>query len=388
MAEVRLEMIQKRVGKTEIIPAPGLTLTVQDGEFFTLVGPSGSGKSTVLHLIAGLDAPTGGRIFFDGQDVTQRAPRERDVALVFQNYALYPHMSVADNLAFPLRVAARRRGRDAVNIAAEVRRVAEMLGLEQLLERRPRELSGGQRQRVALGRALIRRPRVFLLDEPLSNLDAQLRAGMRTELRRLHDELNITMIYVTHDQTEAMTLADRVALLDRGRLQQVGAPEDLYDRPANVLVANFIGLPSMNILDARIEGGEAVAGPLRVPIPRNLAGHADIVRLGVRPEEVRVKPLEAWWEVASSGPNHTANGRIAVGTVRLVEPVGGQIWITVELGRERKVAPDQTAQHTIVGLAETGLKARPGERVALFLVAARPHFFDAKTGKRLLDSLP
>ena len=226
MAEVILEAPRKRIGRLDVLP--GLSLRIHDGEFFTLVGPSGSGKSTLLHLIAGLESPTAGRILFDTRDVTRLTPRERDVAVVFQSYALYPHMTVAQNLAFPLNVVPRHLRRTRTEIEDEVARVADVLGLTPLLSRHPRQLSGGQRQRVALGRALIRQPRVFLLDEPLSNLDAQLRAEMRTELRRLHDELRVTMIYVTHDQTEAMTLADRVSLLDRVRVQQVGSPEELY----------------------------------------------------------------------------------------------------------------------------------------------------------------
>src|SRR5512139_4113632 len=227
MAEVRLEGLRKRFDGPDIVR--GLTVTIRDGEFFAVVGPSGCGKSTLLHLLAGLESPTAGRILFDGRDVTTLAPQHRDVALVFQSYALYPHMTVEENLAFPLRVGPRRGRLDRAGIAGEVRRIAELLGLTELLNRRPRELSGGQRQRVALGRALIRKPQVFLLDEPLSNLDARLRTGMRAELRRLHDQLKITMIYVTHDQTEAMTLADRVAVLHDGALAQVGTPKELYD---------------------------------------------------------------------------------------------------------------------------------------------------------------
>lgn len=375
MAEVRLENVHKRIGSAEIIP--DLTVTIRDGELFTVVGPSGSGKSTVLHLIAGLDAPTGGRILFDGHDVTALEPRERDVAMVFQSYALYPHMTVAENLAFPLRVGPRTAGMDRARIRREVQRVAGLLGLDSLLERRPRELSGGQRQRVALGRAIIRRPQVFLLDEPLSNLDMQLRTSMRAELRRLHDELRTTMIYVTHDQMEAMTLADRVAVLDRGRLQQVGAPQDLYDRPGNVFVAEFIGHPSMNILEARVEDKQAVAGVIRVPLR---SGVGDLpsggkVKLGLRPEEIRIETLDRF------GPDRAAAEGIAVGKLRLIEPAGSQVWVTCEFEVPRRAAVRETMM--IVGLAERGFKGRPGDRVAVSVCDATPHLFDTESGARL-----
>lgn len=367
MAEVVLNGIGKRFGATEVIR--DLSLSVRDGELFAIVGPSGCGKSTLLHLIAGLEKPTKGRILFDREDVTAREPRARDIALVFQSYALYPHMTVAENLAFPLRVGRRRASLDRRRIEEEVHRVAKMLGLDQLLERRPRELSGGQRQRVALGRAIIRRPCVFLLDEPLSNLDAQLRADMRAELRRLHDELGTTMVYVTHDQSEAMTLADRLAVLDQGRLQQVGTPQDLYERPGNVFVASFIGIPGMNLLDARVEGGQALAGPIRVPLLSGAGRLSDgnRVRLGLRPEEVKVSGL------GSAGEEAEPRTGSVTGIVRLVEATGGQIWVTAEVGR----ADGPT---TIVGLGDRGFKGRPGERVAVSTAGASPHFFDIESG--------
>jgi multiple sugar transport system ATP-binding protein len=363
MAEVRLEGLRKVVGGFEILA--GITLTVRDGELFTIVGPSGCGKSTLLHLIAGLERPTAGRLLFDGQDVTSWEPRERDVALVFQSYALYPHMTVADNLAFPLRVAPRRSRPDRAAREREVRRVAGLLGLEPLLDRRPGELSGGQRQRVALGRALIRRPRVFLLDEPLSNLDAQLRADMRAELRRLHDREGITMIYVTHDQTEAMTLADRLAVLRDGRLQQVGTPRDLYEAPDNAFVAGFIGYPSMNLLPARLARGRIVAGPLQLPCPADLAAASGLhegaaVTLGLRPEDLRV-----------SVPVPPAGA--TTGLVRLVEPMGGQTWVTLEL----------ETGCVLVGRGDKECSAKPGARASLWIETMSPHLFDAGTGLRL-----
>ena len=364
MAEVRIEGLRKRFRDAEVIP--GMTLTVRDGELFTIVGPSGCGKSTLLHLIAGLETPTDGRIFFDGQDVTALSPRERDVALVFQSYALYPHMTVAENLAFPLRVAKRKSGLDRRRIAEEVRRVADLLGLEAVLERRPRELSGGQRQRVALGRALIRKPRVFLLDEPLSNLDPQLRAGMRAELRRLHDALGITMIYVTHDQTEATTLADRLAVLDRGRLQQVGSPQHLYDEPCNLFVAGFIGQPPMNLLEARLEDGYVVVGPIRLRVPAGLGVREEslAVRIGIRPESVRVLAPK------------TEQDHAVEGIVRLIEPVGGRTWVTVEVA----LGADTIS---MVGVADEEFRPRSGEPAGLLVRRECPHIFDSRTGLRL-----
>jgi multiple sugar transport system ATP-binding protein len=367
MAEVRLEDLSKRYGDTAVLA--GLTLTIRDGEFFALVGPSGCGKSTLLHLLAGLAAPSGGRILFDGRDVTPLEPRARDVAVVFQSYALYPHMTVAENLAFPLRVAgvARDRMRD------EVGEVARRLGIEPLLQRRPRELSGGQRQRVALGRALIRKPRVFLLDEPLSNLDAPLRASMRAELRRLHDELKITMIYVTHDHTEAMTLGDRLAVLERGSIRQVGTPDEVSRRPADAFVAGFIGHPPMNLVEARVEGRLVVAGPLRCPLPPEHGGQlrdGNAVRLGIRPAELRV-----------GSPSGTAarpglSGGEVPATVRLIEPAGAHLWVTVEV----EVAG---RRETLVGLAEAGYQGRPGTPAVLTVDEATPHLFHLETGRRL-----
>ena len=368
MAEVVLDKIQKTIGGATIIPE--LTLTIRDGEFFTLLGPSGCGKSTILHLVAGLDHPTAGRLRFDGDDVTDLTPRDRDVAMVFQTYALYPHMTVAQNLSFPLRVG-RRSLRQGETIAEEVRRVAALLGLEGLLERRPRELSGGQRQRVALGRAIIRRPRVFLLDEPLSNLDPQLRGDMRAELRRLHDDLGVTMIYVTHDQTEAMTLADRIAVLERGRVQQVGGPRDLYATPRNLFVGGFIGHPAMNTWETVIEHGKAVAGPLQIPVPADVERHyvGKTMVVGVRPEDVRVcPPGDPVMEAGASAPAR----------VSLVEPTGGQTWITADtrLG-------EGTPVRRLIGLGERNFQAKPGEPVTLAIAHGVMHLFDRDTGLRV-----
>jgi len=365
MAEVKLEHLSKRFGATSVLP--DVTLTIREGELFAIVGPSGCGKSTLLHLLAGLDRPTSGRILFDGVDVTDLEPRERDVALVFQSYALYPHMSVRENLAFPLRVAQRKNGLDRLQIEDEVRRVSGFLGLDALLDRRPRELSGGQRQRVALGRALIRKPRVFLMDEPLSNLDAQLRASMRAELRRLHEELKITTVYVTHDQTEALTLADRLAVLDRGEVQQVDHPHEIYQRPANLFVAGFMGYPPMNLLEAQVEGGLLRAGPIRLTgfsVPSELR-HNRWVMVGIRPEAIVVDSIETIGE----------EGTVA-GAVRLIEPSGSGAWVTVDCRDTHSVT-------TIIGMAPAGFVPRIGDSVAV--VARRPtvHLFDPATGQRI-----
>lgn len=365
MAEVRLEGITKRYGTTVAIDS--LSVTVRDGEFFTIVGPSGCGKSTLLHLIAGIETPTAGRIVIDGTDVTRHAPPARNVALVFQNYALYPHMTVGENLAFPLRVAGRKTRLDRQRIEDEVRRIADLLGLEHLLDRRPRELSGGQRQRVALGRAMIRKPNVFLLDEPLSNLDAQLRAGMRTELRRLHDEHGMTMIYVTHDQTEALTLADRLAVLHQGRPEQMGTPQTVYDEPATAFVAGFIGYPAMNIWDGEIEDDHLVVGPFRLPLPSGLRRpiSESLTKVGIRPEQVNV--------VKPRGATSPAE---ANGTIRLVEPAAAQSWVTAEV-------MTTGGPRSMVGLAEAGFSARIGDSVTISVAGATIHLFDHQTGVRL-----
>ena len=363
MAEVRLEGLEKRIGRATVLHP--LTLTIDDGEFFVLVGPSGCGKSTLLHLLAGLDQPTAGRIRFDGVDVTDMEPRDRDVALVFQSYALYPHMTVRENVSFPLRVAKGTKRLTSSAIEHEVRRVAEFLGLEGLLDRRPQELSGGQRQRVALGRALIRKPRLFLLDEPLSNLDAQLRASMRAELRRLHEELHITTIYVTHDQTEAMTMGDRLAALNHGSIQQVGRPDEIHDAPANVFVAGFLGYPSMNLLPAEIRTEEIEVGPLRFAVPPGLPEEVRQcgVTVGVRPEHVRVESVES-------------NGEgIIPGVVRLVEPAGPICWVTVDIHHRH----DHVA---VIGTSVSGFVPKIGEIVSMSVQGPVLHLFDPSTGRR------
>jgi multiple sugar transport system ATP-binding protein len=291
MAAITLEHLSKRFGRTEVIR--DVSLSVDDGEFVVFVGPSGCGKSTLLRLIAGLEELDGGRVLFDGDDVSAQAPSARGIAMVFQSYALYPHMSVYDNLAFGLKLAKAERPQ----LDARVREAARVLQIENLLERKPAALSGGQRQRVAIGRAIVRSPRVFLFDEPLSNLDAALRVQMRIELSRLHRQFGTTMIYVTHDQTEAMTLASRIVVLNQGRVEQVGTPLDLYRQPRNRFVAGFIGSPKMNFVDgevARIDGQDVhvrVGADTQV-IARSADAAAltpgAAVTLGLRPEHLRL----------------------------------------------------------------------------------------------------
>ena len=316
MASVELRGIRKAYGPRAPEVVRGIDLTIADGELVTLIGPSGCGKSTLLGIIAGLEPPTAGRVLFDGVDVTARSPRERDVALVFQSYALYPHMTVRRNLAFPLEIARLPRA----EIAARVDETATLLGIEPLLDRKPAALSGGQRQRVALGRALVRRPRVCLFDEPLSNLDAALRAQMRAELKALHARLRATFIYVTHDQAEAMTLSDRVVVLEAGVVQQIGPPREVYARPANVFVAAFLGSPRINLVAPEFLG--------LPPAPD--------VTLGLRPEHLTVG--------VGAPPAGALPARVYV-----VEPLGAETWVTVERDGAR-----------LTGRAPSDFTAAPG----------------------------
>jgi multiple sugar transport system ATP-binding protein len=290
MASVTLSRVRKSFGTTEVVH--GVDITIDDGEFCVLVGPSGCGKSTLLRMIAGLEEITGGEIAIGGRVVNQVPPKERDIAMVFQNYALYPHMTVFDNMAFSLRLA----GRPREEMRSRVGAAASILGLTDYLERYPRQLSGGQRQRVAMGRAIVRQPQVFLFDEPLSNLDAKLRVAMRTEIKELHQRLTTTAVYVTHDQIEAMTMADKIVVMNGGNVEQIGAPLDLYDQPTNLFVAGFIGSPAMNFLKGKLarngSGLDVVLGQgLRVPAPAGLSPQLDgkDVTLGVRPEHLAVK---------------------------------------------------------------------------------------------------
>src|SRR5512134_722860 len=290
MAAVTLSGVRKSFGTTAVVH--GVDIAIEDGEFCVLVGPSGCGKSTLLRMIAGLEEITGGEIAIGTRVVNDVAPKQRDIAMVFQNYALYPHMTVFDNMAFSLKLA----GRTKEEMGERVGSAAKILGLSDYLDRFPRHLSGGQRQRVAMGRAIVRQPQVFLFDEPLSNLDAKLRVQMRTETKELHQRLKTTAVYVTHDQIEAMTLADKIVVMNGGNVEQIGAPLDLYDNPANLFVAGFIGSPAMNFLSGRLArngaGIDVVLGEgVRVPAPAGLRAENDgrEVALGVRPEHLAVR---------------------------------------------------------------------------------------------------
>jgi multiple sugar transport system ATP-binding protein len=326
--QITIEKLNKRFGAVQVLR--DFSLSTQDGEFLVLLGPSGCGKTTCLRTVAGLERPDSGRILLDGRDITGLEPRDRDMAMVFQSYALYPHLDVYENIAFPLRV----RKLSEAEAESRVRRAGERLGLGELLRRRPRELSGGQRQRVALARAIVRQPNAFLFDEPLSNLDAKLRVEMRGELKRLQHELGVTAIYVTHDQAEAMTLGQRIAVMRGGVLEQVGPPEEVYSRPANLFVAGFLGSPAMNFLAGHVDEAARlfVAGPVRVPLdaePLARAAGAASVTLGVRPESVELRREAAeGWNAAS---------------VYVSEAMGNENLVVVRTGEQQlhcRTAPD------------------------------------------------
>jgi len=356
MAGVRFTDVHKRYGA--VVAVRGLSLEIADGEFMVLVGPSGSGKTTALRMLAGLESITGGEIAIGERVVNRVAPRERDIAMVFQDYALYPQMSVFDNLAFGLR----RRKVPKEQIAERVRAAAGLLDIGQFLDRKPGQLSGGQAQRVALGRALVRQPQVFLMDEPLSNLDAQLRTQTRGEIKRVQQEVRTTTVYVTHDQVEAMTMGDRIAVMNDGVLEQVGTPEELYERPANRFAAGFIGSPAMNFFDAVASGedgglrlrGEAV--DLRLPGLPPLAGELTV---GVRPEAARL-----WNGGAPDG---------------LVGPLQGSVAYVEALGRETFVGVDMGGARLAV-LQEGRIALAPGDRVEFGLVPGGLRFFSPADG--------
>jgi len=365
LSEVRFEGVHKIFGTETAVE--DLNLTVNAGEFLVLVGPSGCGKTTTLRMLAGLERPSYGRILIGDKLVNNVSPRFRDVAMVFQSYALYPHMNVYDNLAFGMRA----RGASNDLVAQRVRETAEVLGLGHLLQRRPSQLSGGQRQRVALGRALIRQPQVFLMDEPLSNLDAGLRVQMRAELSRLHQRFRVTTVYVTHDQVEAMTMGDRIAVLNAGRLQQVDAPETLYDNPANMFVAGFIGSPRMNFVPGRLASSEGKASVSFLGITTPLGTGARLtagaasgdVTVGIRPEDLMWRP--------AAGPDCTLTLHAEVD---VVEPMGHEAYVTALCAGE-----------TVTSRFPPRSGVRTQESVELALNPARLHLFDAQSGITILQ---
>ncbi|MGH2595974.1 MAG: ABC transporter ATP-binding protein [Actinomycetota bacterium] len=356
-----------------VIAVNDLSLDVADGEFMIFVGPSGCGKTTALRMIAGLEKVTAGTISIGDRVINDVSPRDRDIAMVFQNYALYPHMTVYRNLAFGLKE--RKMAKDEIGI--RVRGVSSMLGLDELLQRRPAQLSGGQRQRVAMGRALVREPKAFLLDEPLSNLDAKLRVQVRGDLKRLHHRLGITTIYVTHDQVEAMTLGDRVAVLSGGVLQQLGAPQDVYDHPTNLFVGGFIGSPPMNLLRATVRSGRANAGDLSLPIPGVADGE---VVLGLRPEHLRPAgdgqpDMEFLVEVVEP----LGDGVIVHGTV------SGQV-AAAPSGEAEVLPPLPGERAAVTTKFDPSLRPTPGDRIRLGVAPGHVHVFDARTGDAVLST--
>ena len=357
MASVKLTKLEKSYGALRIVK--GIDLEINDGEFVVFVGPSGCGKSTTLRMVAGLETITGGEVRIGDRVVNRLAPRERDIAMVFQDYALYPHKTVRENMGFSLKV----RGIATAEAAARVDDAANMLGISHLLDRRPGQLSGGQRQRVAMGRAIVRRPQVFLFDEPLSNLDAKLRGQVRTEIKKLHQALGTTIIYVTHDQVEAMTLADRIVILKGGEIEQVGTPDEVYNRPASVFVGGFVGSPAMNFAKAKVDGGNLVFSngdslPVWAIRPAGQAGAIDgrDVIVGIRPEHFGAD----------------ASDTALTCQVQVVEPLGSDTLVHFTVGGETLTARMPP---------ETRIKA--GETLKIGLEPAKIHLFDAETERAI-----
>ena len=352
MAAVSFRDIQKAYGKVKVIH--GLGFDIADGEFVVLVGPSGCGKSTLLRMLAGLEDITGGEILIDGKVVNDLESKDRDIAMVFQSYALYPHMTVRENMGFSLRL----RKADKATTDERVDRAARILNLDPLLDRFPRELSGGQRQRVAMGRAIVRDPAVFLFDEPLSNLDAKLRVAMRAEIKALHQRLKTTTVYVTHDQIEAMTMADRIVVMHDGIVEQIGTPLELFDRPGNLFVAQFIGSPSMNVLRGRLRSGSVEALGARWPVAAGLGSEGQDVDYGIRPTDLVL----------------SAQGVPA--KVVVVEPTGAETELLVEVGQGAAV-------QRLVVVMHGRTPAQPDDTVHLSLDPNKAHLFDANGGARL-----
>ncbi|MEB3779234.1 MAG: ABC transporter ATP-binding protein [Desulfurococcales archaeon] len=356
MAGVRLEGIVKRFGRTTALK--GINLEIRDGEIMVLLGPSGCGKTTTLRIIAGLEKPTEGRVFFDDREVTNLPPKDRNISMVFQSYAVWPHMKVYDNIAFPLKI---KKVRDE-EIRRRVKWAAELLQIEELLDRYPHQLSGGQRQRVAVARAIVVEPEVLLMDEPLSNLDALLRVKMRSEIKKLQRKVGVTMVYVTHDQTEAMVIADRIAVMSEGQIMQVGAPQEVYDDPANTFVAGFIGSPQMNLIKARVVDGVIEIPGYEIKLsnqPSTLTG-GNIV-IGVRPEKIQIgdKP---------PGPHVEMEG-----IIDFIENLGADYIVHVKVGDTILVAKTTSLpEHVNIGT-----------RTKIYIEEKHIHFFDSKTGTKI-----
>ncbi|MDB5622619.1 MAG: ugpC [Devosia sp.] len=353
MGSVSIRDARKAYGNVEILH--GVSIDIADGEFVVLVGPSGCGKSTLLRMLAGLEEISGGEIAIDGKVVNSLPPKERDIAMVFQSYALYPHMTVGQNMGFSLKLA--RAPKDEIKRRVAV--AAQMLSLDPYLDRYPRQLSGGQRQRVAMGRAMVRDPKVFLFDEPLSNLDAKLRVQMRSEIKQNHQRLSTTTVYVTHDQIEAMTMADRIVVMHDGIVEQIGTPLELYDFPDNLFVAAFIGSPSMNILGGKLQAGSFIAADgSAIPLPFAPTGmDGRVVSMGIRPEHFVLDPQGLSAQIIT------------------VEPTGSETQVAMRL-----------AGHDVVGVFRERITARPGEHIQVRPEQGRIHLFDGETGKRIKHS--
>jgi len=408
LAEVTLEDVKKVYGE-DVVAVQDMNLDIEDGEFIVFVGPSGCGKSTALRMIAGLEDISSGKVFIGDVVVNDLPPRDRDIAMVFQNYALYPHMNVRENMGFALKL----RKMDKGEIDRRVNEAAKVLSIEHFLDRKPKALSGGQRQRVALGRAIVREPKAFLMDEPLSNLDAKLRVQMRTEIGRLHNRIGVTTIYVTHDQTEAMTMADRIVVLKDGIVQQVDSPQKMYENPNNVFVAGFIGSPAMNFLKARLErengGYVMVVGGTRIPLSREAAGQSEERRgsdigeyvdkdlvLGIRPEHIEDANVE---EAAALGEANQAS-TIEV-EPQVIESMGSEKYVYFETSRDQAVRLDSVAELTgqepgdggsaesssgdmMVARVSAASQAKRGEKMRMVLDASKVRLFDPETELAIL----
>ncbi|RKD97078.1 ABC transporter ATP-binding protein [Halopiger aswanensis] len=381
MAETKLDDVTKVFTDddgSDIVAVDEVSIDIEDGEFLVLVGPSGCGKSTTLRMIAGLETISDGQISLDDRVINDIPAKDRDIAMVFQSYALYPHMTVRENMAFGLEESTELSDDE---ISDRVEEAAEMMGIGDLLDRKPGELSGGQQQRVALGRAIVREPSVFLMDEPLSNLDAKLRAQMRTELQQLQEELGTTTVYVTHDQTEAMTMGDRIAILNDGELQQVGTPLECYHEPANQFVANFIGEPSMNFLDVDVretaDGATLVGEHLEYPISNDIAtsiGSRSDVVLGIRPEDIEIERDEG----------RQAGGHEVAAQVSVVEPTGDENIVYLMLGDEELDTDTELLEgnrESIIATIDGMSTVNSGDRVVAHIPEDAIHLFDARTGE-------